>query len=82
MEEYLWVKTLGPAGQLLLLCPEDLLLQSLVEGPHAGACQLQAHGHERSGQGGRKALTFEDTKTNSIESKLILIIMVTYQGIN
>ena len=31
-EDYLWVKTLGPA-QLLLLCPEDPLLQSLVEGP-------------------------------------------------
>ena len=31
-ERYLWVKTLGP-GQLLLLCPEDPLLQSLVEGP-------------------------------------------------
>ena len=32
-EDYLWVKTLGPPGQLLFLCPEDSLLQSLVEGP-------------------------------------------------
>ena len=32
-EGYLWVKTLGPPGQLLLLCPEDPLLQSLVESP-------------------------------------------------
>ena len=31
-EDHLWVKTLGPA-QLLLLCLEDSLFQSLVEGP-------------------------------------------------
>ena len=31
-EDHLWVKSLGPA-QFLFLCPEDLLLQSLVEGP-------------------------------------------------
>ena len=38
-EDYLWVKTLGP-GQLLLLCPEDSLLQSLVEGPQElASCQ-------------------------------------------
>ena len=36
-EDHLWVKTLGP-GQFLLLCPEDPLLQSLVEGPQELAC--------------------------------------------
>jgi len=30
--DYFWVKALGPPAQLLL-CPEDPLLQSLVEGP-------------------------------------------------
>ena len=39
-EDYLWVKILGPPGQLLLLCPEDPLLQSLVEGPQElASCQ-------------------------------------------
>ena len=38
-EDHLWVKSLGPA-QLLLLCPENLLLQSLVEGPQElASCQ-------------------------------------------
>ena len=32
-EDHLWVKTLGPPAQFLLLCPEDPLLQSLVESP-------------------------------------------------
>ena len=32
-EDHLWVKVLGPPAQFLLLCPEDPLLQSLVEGP-------------------------------------------------
>ena len=38
-EDYLWVKTLDP-DQLFLLCPEDPLLQSLVEGPQElASCQ-------------------------------------------
>ena len=39
-DNYLWVKILGPPAQLLLLCPEDPLLQSLVEGPQElASCQ-------------------------------------------
>ena len=39
-EDHLWVKTLGPPAQFLLLCPEDPLLQSLEEGPQElASCQ-------------------------------------------
>ena len=39
-EDYLWVTILGSPGQFLLLCPEDPLLQSLVEGPQElASCQ-------------------------------------------
>ena len=31
-EDYLWVKILGSPGQFFLLCSEDPLFQSLVEG--------------------------------------------------
>ena len=38
-EDYFWVKALGPAS-FPLLCPEDPLLQSLVEGPkELASCQ-------------------------------------------
>ena len=70
-EKYLWVKTLGPPGQLLLLCPEDPLLQSLVEGPQelASCKHTVTNGLDRE-EG--KTLTFKDAKINSIESKFII----------
>ena len=47
----LWVKTLGPPGQFLLLCPEDLLLQPIVESPQQlASCQ---HTVTNSLHGGR-----------------------------
>ena len=70
-EGYLWVKTLRPAGQLLLLCPEDPLLQSLVEGPQElASCKHTVTNGLDKEEG--KTLTFEDAKINSIESKFLI----------
>ena len=39
-KSYIWMRTLGPPCQLLLLCHEDPFIQPLVEGPHElGSCQ-------------------------------------------
>ena len=45
-EGYLWMKILGPRGQLLFLCPEDPLLQLLEEGPdEVASCQHTITNH-------------------------------------
>ena len=59
-EKYLWIKSLSPAGQLLL-CPEDPLLQSLVEGPQElASCQHTVTNGLGKEEG--KTLTFENAK--------------------
>ena len=71
-EGYLWVKTLRPAGQLLLLCPEDPLLQSLVEGPQElASCQhtvMNGLGKEEG-----KTLTFEDAKIEHRKNSQLIL---------
>ena len=66
-EKYLWVKTLRPAGQLLLLCPEDPLLQSLVEGPQElASCKHKVTNGLGKEEG--KTLTFENAKIENIKN--------------
>ena len=66
-EWYLWVKTLGPPGQLLLLCPEDPLLQSLVEGPQElASCKHMVTNGLGKEEG--KTMTFENAKIENIKN--------------